>query len=383
MLASFFKNIRKPQYPTLNRIEISADNLSVNFNYLRSIQPEAEIIPVLKSNAYGHGLAQVCRVLDRLGAKMLAVDSFPEAQIAYHNFSGKVLILGEMPKEAYRYANFRRSEFCVYNKHTLDSLARYGKRAKVHLFVNSGMNREGIKDIASFLKKNKASLDQVSISGLCSHLADSEVDGSKLTKRQLDNFFSALSILNENGFHPSLIHLGNSGGIFTLKDSRLTAFRAGLAFYGYNPFSTSHPQHGAASNLRPALRLITKVVSVQDLDKGDAVSYNGRYLSGGQEYSAVVPCGYYEGLSRDLSNKAYFFDIKRGRYLPIAGSVCMNLCCLATGKEKMNIGDEVELISWEKEKENSVDNLSKISKKIVYETLVSLRDNIRREVIWH
>jgi alanine racemase len=314
---------------------------------------------------------------------MVAVDSFPEAQIVYNNFSGQVLILGEMPEAAYRYANFRRSEFCVYNSKTIKHLARYGKRAKIHLFFNSGMNREGIKDMERFIADNLEFLEKVNIVGLCSHLAESEEEGSELTEKQAINFFDALVSLEKHGFHPHFVHLGNSGGVFTLHDRRLTAFRTGLAFYGYNPFSIGHPQYAAADrNLRPALRLVSRIVSVQSLTPGDRVSYNGLYTANEAESSAVIPFGYYEGLNRGLSNQARFLDMRHARYVGIAGSVCMNLCCLATGKERMEIGDEVEVISWNGEADNSVYNLSKISKNIPYQTLVALRDNIRREVIW-
>lgn len=382
MVISLLKKLRKPDYEPLNRIEIIAANLIGNFRYLSSIQPQATIIPVLKSNAYGHGLAPVCRILEKAGAKIVAVDSFPEAQIASRYFSGRILILGEMPEKAYRYARSSRLEFCVYNADTLRAIARYRPGAAVHLFSNTGMNREGIQDMEAFIDQNREALSQLKVRGLCSHLAAAEELDSPITARQRDKFFKDLQILQAHGLEPDTVHLGNSAGIFAFDDPRLTAFRAGLAFYGYSPFEAGHPQTSRVGKLKPALRLVSKIVSVQDLLPGDPVSYNGRFVAKVAGRSAVIPFGYYEGLDRSLSNQAVLRMKEGGEAVPIAGNVCMNLCCLDIGQKEVEIGEEVEVISAEKEATNSIDNLSKISKKIPYETLVALRDNIRREVIW-
>ena len=122
-MIQFIKQLIKPKYDTLNVVKIKADNLLANFNYLSSLQERAEIFPVLKSNAYGHGLKEVCQILDKSKAKMLAVDSYPEAQIAYKYFKGKVLIIGEMPLKAYSYTKINRSEFVVYSSDLLKYLA--------------------------------------------------------------------------------------------------------------------------------------------------------------------------------------------------------------------------------------------------------------------
>ena len=96
-MLSRLRQVLKPRYETLNTIEITAQTLIANYNFLASLQLGAEIYPVLKSNAYGHGLKEVCQILNKTKAKTVVVDSFPEAQIAYKNFQGQVLILSEMP----------------------------------------------------------------------------------------------------------------------------------------------------------------------------------------------------------------------------------------------------------------------------------------------
>ena len=382
MLISFLKKIRKPNYQPLNKIQISADRLAANFRLLKSLQPQAEIIPVLKSNAYGHGLAEVCQIVSRQGAKMIAVDSFPEAQIAYRHFSGKVLLLGEMPLEAYLYCRPKKTEFCVYNDATLKFLASKFYKPRIHLFVNTGMNREGIKDLPAFLERNQDYLAKVRITGLCSHLASAETE-SFLNKKQEQNFLDCLNILHAQKIYPQWIHLGNSAGAFTLRNPKLTAFRCGLAFYGYNPFLPESPQYAAASALTPALKALSQIVSLQDLAAGESVSYNENYHASEAEKIAVIPFGYHEGLPRTLSNKAAF-KIKSGSrqiWAPLAGKICMNLSCLRLGEEKAQLGDLVEIISWNKSEQNSLENLAKTASLIPYEFLVRLDGRIRREVV--
>jgi len=382
MLISFLKKIRKPNYQPLNKIQISAERLAANFRLLKNLQPQAEIIPVLKSNAYGHGLKELCQISKQLNIKMVAVDSFPEAQIAYRYFPGKVLLIGEMPQEAYLYCRPKKTEFCVYNDETIKFLADKFSKPRLHLFVNTGMNREGIKDLPAFLSRNKEVLKKVKITGLCSHLASADSD-SFLNKKQEQNFMACLDILNDNKIYPEFIHLGNSAGAFTLQNPRLNAFRCGLAFYGYNPFSPDNSHFEAAKALLPALKVWSQVVSLQEIEKGESVSYNETYQAEKKEKLAIIPFGYHEGLPRNLSNKAAFriFSGNKNFWAPVAGRICMNLSCLKIDEEKIRLGSQVEIISWNKGEQNSLENLAKTAHLIPYEILTNLDSRIRREVL--
>jgi len=374
-MINFFRQILRPKYEPLNQIQIIKQNLLDNFAYLSSWQPEAEIWPVLKSNAYGHGLKEVAQILNDTSAKMVAVDSFPEAQIVYKNFKGRVLFLNELPLKAYSYCNFRRSEFCVYNSFTFKYLAENYPQAKIHLFYNSGMNREGISDLRLFLTENDKYLSRVSVVGFCSHLMSADNDPAT-TKKQEDKFMVALDILHQNKIFPTWVHLGNSAGIFNVHSKRLTAFRSGLALYGYSPLETGD------RNLKPALRALSTVTAVQNLKKGDKVSYNGRYEALNDTQIALVPFGYYEGLDRRLSDQAQFLIHGQDDFwAPIAGVVSMNLVCLDAGNNKFGLGDRVELISPTVSSPNSINNLANISQTIPYELLVRLRGNIHRQVV--
>lgn len=383
-MMNFLRQFLKPKYDTLNRIEIDAKKIIANFNYLKAQQGSAEIFPVLKSNAYGHGLKEMCQIINHTSAPMIVVDSFPEAQIAWNFFKKKVLILGEMPLGAYDYCDLNRTEFVVYNSETLKYLARYGKKAQVHLFVNSGMNREGIKDIREFIASNKKYLDEVEVVGLCSHLASAD-EPSILNQSQEDKFVDALDALRAANYYPRWIHLGNSAGLLTLHNKLLTAYRPGLALYGYNPLSDSEDtEFEKHSVLQPALRVLSKIVSVQKLLPDEPVSYNESYRATKETHIAVIPFGYFEGLDRRLSNKAEFLVIGANSrtYAPIAGKVCMNLTCLDIDNQNIGKGNEVLIISDNREDKNSILNLAQLMNTIPYEVLVRLQPNIKREIIW-
>lgn len=381
-MLNFFRKLLKPKYETLNKIEVDAQALIDNFDYLKKCQPAAEIFPVLKSNAYGHGLKEVCTILNRTSAPMVVVDSYPEAQIVYRYFRRRVLILGEMPYRAYRYCRLTRTEFVVYNEETLRYLSRFGQKAKIHLFVNSGMNREGIKDLGTFIARNEKYLAKVEVTGLCSHFASADKK-SPLNQAQLDNFIAALEVLRAAAIFPRWVHIGNSAAIFSLDNKLLTAFRPGLAFYGYNPFPADDPRSEKAAPLRPALRIYSHIVSLQAVSPGESVSYAEDYHVASPGRIAVVPFGYFEGLDRRLSNRAKFLvRNEAGDYWArIAGKVAMNLSCLDIGTKEAGIGDIVEIVSADHDSPNSIANLANLLDTIPYEVLVKIQANIRREII--
>ena len=377
-MLNFFRSLLKPKYETLNLIEIEKDCLLFNYQYLKKLQPEAEIFPVLKANAYGHGLKEVCQILNSAAVSMVAVDSYPEAQICYRYFKGKVLILGEMPLKVYRHCRLKRTEFVVYNQKTLRYLSRFGKKARIHLFVNSGMNREGIKDLEAFIVENKKYLDKVDITGFCSHLASAEED-SGLNREQEKAFVDLLDTFRSSGFYPRWIHLGNSAAVFNLNNKLMSAFRPGLSFYGYSPFV----EDGKTHPLRPALKVFSHIVSLQELDIGETVSYNETYIAKERGRIAVIPFGYFEGLDRRHSNQAEFLVLTESNSFlaRIAGRVCMNLTCLDVGRADVKIGDLVLIVSNNPNDINSVANLSKMIDTIPYEFLAKLRANIRRIIV--
>lgn len=382
-MKNFFRKVLNPPTDDFNIIEIDAQKIIANFNYLKSRQGRAEIFPVLKANAYGHGLAEMCAILNYTSAPLVAVDNLAEAEIAWRNFKRQVLILGEMSPSAYSQCDLKRTEFVVYSSETLRQLARYHKRARVHLFVNSGMNREGIKDLPDFIINNKKYLDRVTITGFCSHLSSADED-SIFNEVQEEKFMTDLETLRLAGYNPRWIHLGNSAALLRLNNPALTAFRPGLALYGYSPFSDLETTNfDESSDLQPALRIFSRIVSVQAVKPDEVVSYNESYRTTRETTIAVVPFGYFEGLDRRLSNKAEFLVMGtlNSFWSPVAGKVCMNLCCLDVDGEPVKKGDLVNIVSDRSSDRNSVLNLARQMNTVPHEFLVKLQPSLRRVIV--
>lgn len=385
-MIDFIRKIVKAKYQTLNTVEIIKSNLLQNVNYLYSLQEQAEIFPVLKSNAYGHGLKEVCQILNSSQVKMVAVDSFPEAQIVYKYFKGKVLLLNEVPLKVYKYIKKSRSEFVIYNLESLKYVSRFGKKAQVHLFLNTGMNREGISDLKIFLEQGIKYLNKVEVSGFCSHLSEADNENSDLNKEQEERFIEGLELLHSYKIFPKWVHLGNSAGSFILNNPVLTAFRPGLAFYGYVPFlENSKYYHLADNNLKPALRIYSTITAVQKIRTGDRVSYANSFQANSEFNSAMIPFGYFEGLNRKLSNQARFL-IKQNKqffWAKILGNVCMNMTCIDCRNIELSslLKTKVQIVSELNDMENSVKNLARLSEIIPYEFLVKINNSIHRKIV--
>lgn len=377
-IAKLYRRLFHPRYAALNRIEIIKNNILHNLSYLQSLQPHASLFPVLKSNAYGHGLRQMCEILETTNVPMVVVDSFPEAQIVYHYSSKKVLLLGEASPATYRYCDPKRTEFVIYNVHTLQRLCDTFKKPRVHLFLNTGMNREGMQNLTEFIRLSSFMLRKVEVTGFCSHLASADID-SKLNQIQSERFYEALHVLHRYGIYPQHVHLGNSAGVFILHNRQLTAFRPGIALYGYSPLSIDHQQHQKVIPLRPALRVLSTIISYQRVKKGDSVSYAETYIAKKDITAGVVPFGYFEGLDRRWSSKGVMY-IKE-QQCPIIGPICMNLTCLDISNTDAQIGDIVEVVSPLVQHKNSILCMATRQKTIPYEVLVRFYMGIRRIVI--
>lgn len=153
------KKYRKPDVQAMNIIEISKTNILHNINQIRRIQPKWAIFPVLKSNAYGHGIQQMLEIYRGQDFPYMAVDSLPERQIVARNSDFDILLMGETFAENYHFFDFERTAFSVYTLETLQALAQLKCKVKIHIFLNTGMNREGIQDFEildfiELLKKN-------------------------------------------------------------------------------------------------------------------------------------------------------------------------------------------------------------------------------------
>ncbi len=372
-MLSRLKNLIKPDLKTLNTITISKQAILQNLHTLQKLQLNSAFFPVLKSNAYGHGILQMLEILKGQKFPYLTVDSYPEYQLIHKHSDFQVLLLWETLHENYRFFDFKRTAFAVSTLATSEYLAHLKKKIRIHLFLNTWMNREGLQmgalpAVLDCLKANP----QLELEGVMSHLHSADQRNHESIAMQIQQFKTMFSLIEEAGFAPKRKHIGASAGIFQLQDPFFTAFRPGLAIYGYSPLSDKKE-----SWLQPALSLHSTITSLQTLALGDGVSYNHQRKAQTPCRVATIPFGYYEGRARSLAWKLTYRY--QGAEFPQLGTICMNLSsCLAN--ETMQLGDAIELISPEKDASNSIESIAESAKTIPYEVLIRLEKGIRRVV---
>jgi alanine racemase len=375
----FLKSLFSPSVNPMNVIRLRRKVLLENIEYLQSLQPQAALFPVLKSNAYGHGLKQVVRMLRNAEVPYIAVDSYPEYITVTKLCKIPVLIMGETLLENYRKFDVKKTTFCVYNVWTIRYLGRLGKPTKIHLFFNTGMNREGIQeDELSWVIKELQSHPNLLVEWVMSHFFDADELYESTLPDQIARFKRMYYKVLDAWFTPERRHIGNSAAMFKIKDDFFNAYRPGIALYGYNPLRSDDPLFKYGNNLLPVLSITSRVISLQTIWPGEWVSYHHEYRPSDRETVATVPFGYAEWLSRTASGK--IFMKHRKSFFRQVGLICMNLSSYIADTS-VHIGDEIEIISDNPRAKNSLQSLADASGTIVYETLVKLDRGIRREII--
>src|SRR3990167_2261036 len=214
MIIGQIKKLLGRRYEALNRLETSRANLTKNYRYLSSLSRKIKVAPVLKSNAYGHGLVEVAKILDPLQPPFFCVDSLYEAYKLYKaNIKSKILIMGYVNPENLAVKALPFS-YVVYDLIQLKQILKYKPQVKIHIFVDTGMHREGvlIDDLEKFMKNIPVN-DLNNIEGLMSHFASSEEPEKFETKQQVESFKKAIDILNKNNIFPKWKHIANSFGL--------------------------------------------------------------------------------------------------------------------------------------------------------------------------
>lgn len=363
----------RKSYHNLNTIEVSKENLLKNYKYLSSLEKGVKPAPVLKSNGYGHGITLIGKILDKVNAPFFCVDSLYEAYQLYKDkIKTPILIMGSTDSENLKVKKLPFS-WAVYDLDFLKAIDKYQPNAGVHIFVDTGMGREGLllNELPLFLEELKK-LPNIKVEGLMSHFASADNNKDLLNKKQIDNFRRATEILKKHNIHPKWIHLQNSDAFTNLKSVGINASmaRTGLAVYGISK----------DSNLKPILTLKSKIIQIKNLKAGERVGYSGTYKSKKDMVLGILPIGYYDGVDRNLSNKG--FVKVDGIFCKILGRVSMNIMTIdLTQIKNPKIGDEVIIYSNSPKDKNSIENVAKICKKIPYEILVHLVSSTKRIVV--
>ena len=372
------------KYHNLNLITIKRENLEFNYFSIQKKLKHALMAPVLKSNAYGHGLKEVGKILDQMNFPFLIVDSLYEAyELKKIKVKTTILILGYTDPRNYKFRPFKKLNFhyAIWDLETAKKLNRTQTNAKIHIFVDTGMNREGVQisNLENFIKDIKK-LKNLEVVGLCSHMADADnPKDNSFSLMQIDNFKEADAILKLNGVRPKWKHIAASAASLKFQNSTFNLARVGLATHGISPLDEKDPIN-KDFKLRPTLEFSSKIAQIKKIKKGARVSYNGIFTAKKDMTIAIIPAGYYDGVERRLSNKG-FFKVKE-QFCPILGKVCMNITVIDVSEiENPKVGDKVIIYSRNDNDKNSVKNTAKKAKTIPYIITTNLAASTKRKII--
>lgn len=372
-------------YQTLNQIDIHLNALLNNYHYFQKLHPRSQICPVLKSNAYGHGLIPVAKFIDsKLKVPYIMVDSLYEAyELFKEKIKTPIMIMGYTDPRNYSTWKKLPFTFTVYDIDSLESLNKHQPGARVHIKLDTGMCRLGIQEdnIEKFISALKK-CQNLTIEGIYSHLSQSD-NPKKITftNNQIKLFKGMTSIFEAAGFNFKYKHISATAGASVIKDPFFNIIRLGLGFYGYSPFG-AHTSIGRIQrkHLKPALEFTSRLALIKQIHANNQIGYGGSYKSKQDEVIGILTAGYNEGIARDLSNRATF--ILQKTECPIVGNVSMNMTTIKIPRTiKSNIGDKVTVISKDINSPNSIYKLSSILNTIPYTILTGLHSSIRRTTI--
>lgn len=365
------------QRPTFAEIDLGA--LRENLNAIKAFVAPSKVMAVVKANGYGHGLEQTALCLQGAGVDGLGVAYIEEAiALRKSGVSIPVLVFGGILKE----------QLELYIKHDVDVTAssvskleqieetaqRLGRRARVHLKIDTGLERIGVHYYSADTLFDAALRSKFcDVVGVYSHFADVNLSDLAIAKMQLERFLSALRYYEERANAPFMRHIASSSGLMALKESHLDMVRPGLTLYGVYP----GPGYETVLPVRPVLSLKSQVVYFKVVKKGAGVSYGHKWHAPEDTRVVTVPIGYGDGYQRALSNKASV--IIRGKRSPIVGVVCMDQLMVNIGPrgEAYN-DDEVTLIGASGGERVSVEELAALVGTTPHEILVLLNQRIPR-----
>ncbi|MCW0216765.1 MAG: alanine racemase [Prosthecobacter sp.] len=359
-------------------VEVDLGCLAGNLAAIRAYVGGAKVMTVLKANAYGHGLIPVAHHMVKHGADYLGVAFLEEGVLLRKaGISAPILVLGGIAGEQiplFLKYDLTLTAPSVEKLLLIDSAAAtLGKLARVHLKVDTGMERIGIHYYhAEALLKESLKCKHVQVEGIFSHFANADAADLSPARLQLERFQSVLSFYEKHSLPMPLRHIANSAGILQLPESHLDMVRPGILLYGVYPSReclTSVP-------VTPALKWKSRVAYFKVVQAGDPVSYGSTWQSDHAVRVVTIPVGYGDGYFRALSNRSQI--IVRGVRYPVVGRVCMDQIMVNLDQGTAYNGDEVILLGASEGVSISAADLADWAGTIPYEVLTNINTRVPR-----
>ena len=358
---------------------INLKYLNHNLDYLKSISDGSELYPVIKANAYGHGLKRIAREIDKSNIKGVCIATINELQDLIDlkvNYS--ILHLGKISFSDLSLYEHHNVIATINSMDDLKKISRlYDKRKciRIHIKIDSGMTRMGctLNEFDAIFKQC-LNMKNISLEGIYSHLANSDNKNAKLNQKQINLFAGVVSRIKQKNIKNIKFHILNSGGLFNYGDYKYDLIRTGISMYGISPLGTHN------NNLKPVMEFKAPLVLKKHINKGTMIGYGDFYEAKRDMEIAIVQCGYGDGIPFEYSNKGFvYYDKSR---LPIIGRVSMDLISIDITNIDIKINDYVTLWGSILDTESRLEYIAKFFNNIPYTFITRITDRVKREYIY-
>lgn len=368
----------------LYRVYAGIDLDAIRSNILamkKNMHRDAKIMAVVKTDGYGHGAYEVAKAVEDMAEGYGVATAEEAVSLREHGIDKMILVLGYVHESLYEEMIMNGISLDLYTLETAQKLSalgeRLGKKALVHMKLDTGMSRLGAKDNEEglWLLKEFEKLPGISLEGLFTHFSSADERDKKKTERQLKRFRAFLHEAEGAGIKFPFVHCSNSGALIDLPEANFNLVRAGIAMYGLYP---SEEVQKERVPLVPALCLKSHIIFIKEVEKGVGISYGETYVTKDTTRVATIPVGYGDGYMRALSNVGYV--LIRGQKAPILGRICMDQFMVdVTGITGAAEGDTVTLIGKDGEESITVEDLADLAGNTFnYEVVCDLGKRIPR-----
>jgi alanine racemase len=361
--------------PTVLHVDLA--RLTANYELLRR-HAGVPVLVVLKANAYGHGLVEVGRHFDLLGAPYLGVAYLEEGlRLRQAGVRVPILVMGGIVGEQiplFVENDLTLTASSVDKLNAIESCASaLGRTARVHLKIDTGMERIGVHWYsASKLLEASLGCPHVKVDGVFSHFASADAEDLTFARLQLERFLEVLDFYRARSLPSPTRHISSSGAVLQMPEAHLDMVRPGVLLYGAYPA----PHLARTIDVCPALRWTTNIVYFKVVQPGAGISYGSTWKPETQVRVVTLPVGYGDGYMRCMSGKAEV--VIRGRRYPVVGRICMDQVMVNLGWDSAFNGDEAVLLGGEGEAAIRIEEMATWAGKIPHEILTSINTRVPR-----
>ena len=351
-----FVNKNRDAWVEVNLANLEHNVLAIKDFLKKNCKTEPDLFAVVKADGYGHGSLMCAPILSACGVNYYGVASIDEGiELREHKIKEPILVLGASPLWTMENAIKYDIAVSIFNDEHIEManqlFERLNKKLKVHIKLDTGMNRIGIDktDAKNFIQK-VLNTKSIELKGIFTHFAD--VENEKLFKRQIEEFKQIIEPYKNSDIK---IHCLNSPGMFSYPEYSYDMVRMGIIMWGLTPYSKENPN---MPKTLPVMGLKARITNIHTLKKDDGISYGHTYIAKEDLKVATIPIGYADGIARNLSGK--ITAILNGKEIKQIGRITMDQIMFDVSSVECAVGDIITLLG----EENKIDTIDTWAQKL-------------------